>query len=260
MKKTFISLILLLTGFAFGGKELFVPQTMAARAEGKAKLAIVIDDFGEDRHGVGEMLALDVPLTIAVIPHCEFSSADAEAASSHGHEVILHMPMENSSAMPPEYYGPVLIKNSHTGTEAAKVLSECIDSIPNCAGVNIHMGTGVSRNRELMTAMMEEVKSRDLYFLDSKTVEDSVCPECAEKTGVKFYCRDVFLEPYGHPGYDTAVKYIMDAATLALEKGQAIAIGHVGPVGLEKTAKALENCLPELEKMGVEVVPLSELD
>ena len=70
------------------------------QAEEKPKLAIVIDDFGSDRHGVEEMLNLKIPLTVAVLPGCEFTTEDAQKAHEHGHEVILHMPMENQTDMP----------------------------------------------------------------------------------------------------------------------------------------------------------------
>ena len=231
-----------------------------AHAQEPARLAIVIDDFGEDRHGVAEMLEIDAPLTIAVMPFCEYSTSDAETAHANGHEVILHMPMQNQSlTTPANYYGPVLIKNEFTPAEAKETLKKSIASIPHCKGVNIHMGTGVSQNESLMTAIMEEVKQQGLYFLDSKTIENSVCPQVAERVGNKFYVRDVFLEPSGRPSYNTAVESLLQAGELAKQTGKAIAIGHVGPVGDVQTAQAIKNTLETLKNMGILVVPLSEL-
>lgn len=205
------------------------------------------------------MLDLPVALTVAVMPEGEYSISDAETAHLKGHQVILHMPMENETYMPANYYGPVLIKNSFTKSEAVETLSECMDKTPYCEGVNIHMGTGVSHNHELMMAMMEEVKRRDKVFLDSKTIMGSVCPECAEATGVKFLERDVFLEPPGRPNYQTAVDQLLEAGRIAKQKGSAVAIGHVGPVGRAETARAIKDTLPKLKEMGVEIVPLSDL-
>lgn len=225
----------------------------------KPKLAIVIDDFGEDRRGVEEMLSLPIKLTVAVIPGCEFSESDAISAHQKGHEVILHQPMENQTPMPASYYGPILIKNNDTADEAKSTINQAIDQIPNCKGVNIHMGTGVSKNPKLITAIMEEVKKRDIYFLDSRTIEGSVCEECAKTTGVKFYGRDVFLEPPGQPNYQTAVNELLRAAQIAKNNGRAVTIGHVGPVGDNLTAKAISDTIPQILEMGIEIVPLSEL-
>lgn len=234
-------------------------KTQAEESTQPARLAIIIDDFGMDRRGVEEMLDVDAPLTIAVMPGMDFSTEDAEHAHAKGHEVILHMPMENSSYMPPEYYGPKVVRNNMTEEEAVQLVRECVNSIPHAVGMNIHMGTGVSRNEKLISAIMEEMKAQNKYFLDSKTIEETVCPKCAQETGVRFYLRDVFLEPSGRPSEQTAYNYIMEAGRIAKEKGSAIAIGHVGPVGEEKTANAIKNALKALKNQGVEVVPLSEL-
>lgn len=236
------------------------PKSEVFAEEQKPKLAIVIDDFGADRHGVEEMLDIPLPLTIAVMPSCEFSEEDANKAFEKGHEVILHMPMQNqSNSTPLSYYGPVFIKNNFTPSEATSTIKSSIESIPHCKGVNIHMGTGVSQNERLITPIMEEVARQNLYFLDSKTIENSVCPKCAEKTGVDFFVRDVFLEPSGSPSYAVAINQLNLAINLAKEKGSAIAIGHVGPVGKEETAKAILNSIDRLNTEGIEVVPLSEL-
>ena len=225
--------------------------------EKKPQIAIVIDDFGMDRRGVEEMLSVEAPLTVAVLPGLDYSTEDATRAHEKGHEVILHMPMENQSYMPPEYYGPKVVKNNMSEQEAVSLVRECINSIPFAVGMNIHMGTGVSRNEKIISAIMEEMKMQDKYFLDSKTIEETVCPCCADKVGVRFFLRDIFLEPSGRPNYDVAYNYLMEAGNLALEKGKVVVIGHVGPVGSTDTAKAIKNALKAFENMGVEVVPLS---
>ena len=238
-------------------------RLLTANAEEEQKkpprVAIVIDDFGMDRRGVEEMLSIDAPLTIAVLPGMDFSAEDAERAHAKGHEVILHMPMENMSYMPPEYYGPKVVRNGMSEEEAVSLVDECLSSIPHAVGMNIHMGTGVSKNEKLISAIMEDMKRKNKYFLDSKTVEETVCPKCAELTGVKFYLRDIFLEPSGRPNEEIAYNYLIKAGELAKEKGTAIAIGHVGPVGDNLTAKAIKNALKAFKNQGVEVVPLSKL-
>jgi len=230
----------------------------AEEREERPKIAIVIDDFGMDRRGVEEMLSVEAPLTVAVLPGLDYSFEDATRAHEKGHEVILHMPMENQSYMPPEYYGPKVVKNDMSEEEATQLVRECINSIPHAVGMNIHMGTGVSRNEKIISAIMQEMKNQDKYFLDSKTIEETVCPRCAERVGVRFFLRDIFLEPPGRPNYDVAYNYLMEAGNLALQKGKALVIGHVGPVGASETAKAIKNALQVFKNMGVEVVPLSE--
>lgn len=58
------------------------------------KVAIVIDDFGNNMKGTNQMLSLPIPLTVAVMPFLPSTKEDAIAAHKKGHEVIIHMPME----------------------------------------------------------------------------------------------------------------------------------------------------------------------
>lgn len=58
------------------------------------KVAIVIDDFGNNMKGTDKMLSLPIPLTVAVMPFLPSTKQDAIGAHKKGHEVIIHMPME----------------------------------------------------------------------------------------------------------------------------------------------------------------------
>lgn len=222
-------------------------------------LAIVIDDFGQARAGVKEMLDTHCTLTCAVMPGLDYSVKDAETAHKKGHEVILHMPMEAYGKLPDSWYGPKVIRNYDKPERAKELIKECIDATPHCVGVNIHIGSGVCLNKELMTAIMEEVRDNGKYFLDSKTHEKSVCTEVAAATNEDFLSRDFFLELTGNPDYEHAKSELLKAAKLAKKRGYAVAIGHVGPEGGVSTANAISDCLETIEEMGVEIVPLSKI-
>ena len=67
----------------------------AAYSETKTKkVAIVIDDFGNNMDGTAEMMNLPIPFTVAVMPFLPSTKQDAQLAHDKGHEVILHLPME----------------------------------------------------------------------------------------------------------------------------------------------------------------------
>ncbi len=224
----------------------------------KPRMAIVIDDFGYDRVGVSEMLALDCTLTCAVMPALEFTTEDAEKAHALGHEVILHMPMEAYGNLPESWYGPLYIKNIDSKEEAYNKTMQALNMIPYAKGMNIHMGTALSQNKELMTEIMKVAKERDIVFLDSRTIEGSVCSEVAKNIDCKFLERDVFLE-IGSASYNTAIGRINEAIKICKEKGNCVVIGHIGAVGRAETARALKDSLKTIEESGIEIVSLSEL-
>ena len=261
--KKYMCLITMLCTFVFG---VLLPSPISyAKAEerpqesSRPKLAIVIDDFGEDRAGVEKMLSLDIMFTGAVMPSMEFSVEDAERLHKNGKEVMLHMPMEAYGNLPLSWYGPVMIKNTYSKAEARNVLTSAIQSVPHVKSVNIHMGTAVCQNRELAEEILCVTKERNLPFLDSKTIEGSVFPQIAVETQAKFLERDNFLEVSGQKNYQFTKQRLQEGITLAKTKGFAVVIGHVGPVGGETTAQVLQDMQQELKNSGVELVGFSQL-
>ena len=223
-------------------------------------MAIIIDDFGGyERNGVEEIVNIPAPLTCAVIPFADNTKTDAELASSKGHEVILHMPMESHVKLPDEWYGATYIKNNDDPETVRKKLDDCLAQVPMAKGVNIHIGSGVCRNKELMTTIISHLKSKNKYFCDSRTHIETVGEQASIACGQPYLARDVFLEPHGMGGYANACKFLIDGAKIAKEKGYSIAIGHVGREGGVSTAKAIADSLDEISKMGVKIVPLSKI-
>lgn len=233
------------------------PETnISHSSETKPQMAIVIDDFGYDRKGVEKMLNLDCTLTVAVMPALEFSEADAKTAHEKGHEVILHMPMEAYGNLPLSWYGPLFIANNDTPEVAYNKINQAINGIPYCNGVNIHMGTAVSQNKTLMREVLKATKERNLLFLDSRTIENTVCEEVGKELNTPVVLRDVFLE-HGGANYGVTTDRITEAINLCLKNGKCIVIGHIGSVGRDITAECLKANLNRIKSAGIEIVPLS---
>jgi len=229
-----------------------------AETESQPIMAIVIDDFGGfERDGVNEMLDIKVPLTCAVIPFVEHTKEDSEQAIAHGHEVILHMPMESHVHLPESWYGPVYVKNYDSIESACEKIDKCLAEIPMAKGANIHIGSGVCRNKDLMAGIISHLNEKDVYFCDSRTHPGTKCEIAAKMCNAPYVYRDVFLEPHGMKSYGTAVRFLKECACLAKEKGYSVAIGHVGREGGRQTALAIKNTIAEIEAMGVKIVPLS---
>ena len=226
----------------------------------KPKMAIVIDDFGSfDQSGVNTLLSCKEKLTCAVLPNVDHTKDNIKEFSALGHEIILHMPMASHVSLPEDWYGPVYIKNYDSPETAKQKIQDCMSEFSNVKGFNIHIGSGVSRNKALMTAIYEFAKENNLYFLDSRTIETKATEEACKDTDSIYLGRDVFLEADKNRTYSGVCNRLLETASLAKQNGTAIAIGHVGAEGGENTAKAILDTLPKIKEMGVEIVPLSEI-
>ena len=258
MKKfLFVSLIILLSFFSIfpcsSNNEVF------AQSE-KPKLCIIIDDFGSyDQSGVETMLSIDAPITCAVIPHVDNTTANCEQIIKANKEVIIHMPMQACINLPLHWYGKTYIASNDTKSDVYQKLDDAFNNIPMAKGFNMHIGSGVCQNKNVMSYVYEYAREKNNFFIDSRTHINTICDQVAQEQNIIYLGRDEFLEPNNNRSYDGVKHHLLVGAKLAKEKGYAIVIGHVGAHGGENTAKAINDTIDEIKDMGIDIVFASEL-
>lgn len=223
------------------------------------KLAIIIDDFGQNRNGVKEMMQMGKHLTFAILPFMKYSRSDALNAHQQGYEVIVHLPMQSQDEDIESWLGPRPVKLNQSDDEIRNIVQDSLKSIPYAVGVNIHMGTKSSENKRVMTCVMDTTKSKNMYFVDSKTSSHSICSSIADKIGLKYTERNIFLETTSNKSKEFVKQQLISAAELSLERGAAVVIGHVGSAGGKVTAETIKEMIPFIENKGIKLVYVSEL-
>jgi uncharacterized protein len=218
---------------------------------GPPRVAIIFDDAGYGIRGVREVEAIGRPVTISILPHLPYSSLIAEEAPGRGVQVILHLPMEpDNEAI---QLGEGGIRVSMSDEEIRRIVASDLATVPNAVGANNHMGSLGTSDPRVMRAVLQELKSRHLFFVDSVTSPHSVAVQVARHVGVPTAARAVFLDNQDDEGYVRGQFRTLIA--LAQTRGQAIAIGHVGRV----TARVLMALLPEFDEAGIQFVRASDL-
>lgn len=217
----------------------------------KAKVAIVLDDWGYSTRNIGILKEISQPLTLSVLPSLPYSREVANIAKERGKEVILHLPLEPKDA---GNYG--LEKNTiFTGMSQEQVLGILeadIKSVPGIKGVSNHMGSKATENKDLMRVIFVQLKRKKLFFLDSFT-SLTICRQLAKDMGLAYAQRNVFLD--NENDYEYIKGQLEAVARLALKNGSAIAVGH----DRAKTLEALRDTMPELEKRGIKFVFVSQM-
>ncbi|AOY75064.1 divergent polysaccharide deacetylase family protein [Clostridium formicaceticum] len=224
--------------------------------EVKAKIAIIIDDFGNAGNGTKEMVDIQATLTCAVIPFLPYTTEDAELAHSKGHEIIIHLPMEPHIGSP-KWLGEKGITINLSTEQIKSIMREAIENVSYAVGINNHMGSKATEDKRIMAAIIDVLKENNMYIVDSKTSMNSVIAEIAKEYEVPVLERAVFLD--NEKNVEAIKRQLVLLGELALEKGYAIGIGHVGPEGGVITAKAIQEMIPVFEKKGIEIVPISDL-
>jgi polysaccharide deacetylase 2 family uncharacterized protein YibQ len=223
----------------------------APRDGASARLAIILDDLGSDRHAADAVFALPYPLTISVLPHHPHSVDIAAEAHRRGYQVMLHLPMQSVGHEAPES------QELHPGmsaSEVAALVDQSLQEIPDVAGMNNHQGSRSTSDATLMDELMPVLRQHNLFYVDSRTTTATVAYDEAQRLGVRSGFRNVpFLDDVAEVA---AVRQQLQRALRgAREKGDAIAIGHPHPA----TLQALREVLPQAKSQGVNLVFVSEL-
>ncbi len=269
-------------------------------ADDRPTIALVIDDWGNNtRPATSEILALDIPLTMSVLPGRPFSrhfalkgtelvlppqEAKVQAANNQGtgsgstalrlatgcpvmvevgprqrrmserrREIILHLPMEPRN-YPEDDPGQGALMVGMKTAEIADLLTSDLKGYPVVAGLNNHMGSAATSDPATMAALMQVLKKRDLFFLDSLTTSHSVAYAEARKVGLRALRNRTFLDyDQENPIHIKANLGVLVQA--ARHSGMTVGIGHPYP----QTAAVLAREIPRLKKEGIRFVTLSEM-
>lgn len=211
-------------------------------------VVIIIDDMGLSHRG-REVENLPGPLTLSYLPYADNLSNRTAYAKAKGHELMVHMPMEALHSNLDE--GATFLKIGQSEDELRKRLTYNLSRFEGYVGINNHMGSRLTQDEKSMQIVMQELKNRNLYFIDSKTIGSSIAASIAAKNGLYYEERDVFLDHEITPEYIASA--LKQTEKIAKSKGYAIAIGHPHHLTIE----ALKKWLPTLEEKGLTLVPAS---
>ncbi|MFG0271807.1 divergent polysaccharide deacetylase family protein [Pseudomonas sp. zjy_14] len=211
-----------------------------------AYMSIIIDDLGQSPERDGRTLALPGPVTMAIMPDTPHATDFARQAHKAGKTVILHMPMDPARG-PYAWHPGIAIE------ELARRLDAALVKVPYAAGINNHMGSRMTAQREPMAWLMGELQRRQLFFVDSRTSAATVAAAEAQAHDVAHVSRDVFLDDVRTP--EAIDAQLQQGIALARKQGSAVLIGHPYP----QTLAVLERQIPRLKQLGIELITLQQM-
>jgi len=245
------SLSVLAATWAIAGWTAAVAQT-PIQPDGVPAIALIIDDMGYGGRDGERALALPGALTYSFLPHTPAAYVQSRRAAALGKDVLLHLPMEAETGN--SQLGPGAVILGMTREQVLETLNSNFASVPDAIGINNHMGSLLTAEREPMHWVMAALKQRgNLMYVDSRTTARTVAAAVARDEQVPFLSRDVFLD--NEPGIDYVRSQFHFLIETAKQNRAALAIGHPQP----NTLKVLEEGLPNLDRFGVRLVRLPEL-
>jgi len=227
--------------------------TRPPKSYGGARVAIILDDAGNDYINYNAIYSIASPLTLSVLPNLPASRRVALDAASHGMEVMLHLPMEPFDPAHAMSDG-TMITTAMSSSEIESFIEKSIASVPGAKGVNNHMGSKATSDQRVTEHVMRCISSRGLFFVDSRTSPKSVAYGAAREVGLRAGRNELFLDVSANA--EAVEAKLARLVEIAANKGYAIGIGHATrPVSIS----VLKRLMPQYEKKGVEFVFASSL-
>lgn len=221
------------------------------KVNGRPMIAVIIDDLGVDRRRSERVAALKGPLTLSYMTYADDLARQTQDAKAHGHELMVHVPMQPQSAS----YDPgqEVLEVGHSAEEIRRRLEWGLSRFDGYVAINNHMGSRFTSEAAGMRVVMGELRRRGLAFVDSVTSEKTVGGEVARQFGVPFATRHVFLD--NDLGVSHVRAQLAKTEAYARKHGFAIAIGHPH----DGTIEALSGWIGGLEAKGLVLVPVTAI-
>lgn len=218
-----------------------LPLIQAQAEFDKPKVALIFDDLGGNLNDLKKIYSLDIPLTISVIPNLRFSRNIAHIGARSGFSVLIDLPLAPSEEVEPNPKYK-FISGDLGSWEINSLLRNYLNFIRIAIGVNSHMGSGATQDRELMKTVMEELKRRNLIFIDSRTSPESIAYELALREGLVCGYNEGSLD--SSQSLDEIQQRLEGLIAIAKEKGKAIFIIHSN----KEIINLIKNKLPALKE------------
>lgn len=215
------------------------------------RIAIVITGLGLSQTGTQsaiKKLPEDVTLAFA----SEGNSIDRwmQTARREGHEIILQVPMEPFD-YPNVSPGKFTLEVGAGAEENRNRLEWALGRTTNYTGIMNHMGAAFTGDKAAVEAMVGNLHSRGLMFLDDGTSARSLAQEAALKAGVPYARADFIIDTDRTNG--AILAKLNELEQTARAQGVAIGIG----AAFNETIGAVATWMNEAKKRGIEFVPVS---
>jgi len=215
-------------------------------------VTIIMDDLGRSALTAEMLVSFPEPITFAILPSEPHAVQVAEIAHAADHEVMLHVPME-PQGYPAVNPGDDALFVAQSDAEIRRRFDLLLAKLPYVTGANNHMGSRFTEDARALAPVMESLREKGFFFIDSRTTGQSRVTEVARRFGVPTMDRNVFLDNVAEVG--AIVREIKRLENKARRQGAAIGICHPYP----ETLEALRRELPEMHGRGITVVPVSVL-
>jgi polysaccharide deacetylase 2 family uncharacterized protein YibQ len=215
------------------------------------RVAIVVGGLGVGAGATSDAIRkLPGPVTLAIAPYGSNLEQLAARARSHGHEILLQVPMEPFD-YPDNDPGPQTLLASLDATQNLDRLHWVMSRFQGYVGIANYMGARFTSLEQALTPILRDVGKRGLIYLDDGSSPRSLASQIAGANSLSFAKADVAIDSVPNPvDIDRALGRLEN---LARERGMAVGVATALPAAIERIARWAKAA----EGRGILLVPIS---
>lgn len=224
----------------------------AHHKERRNKVAIIIDDMGYSLEALRKISSMRKALTVSILPFSPYAKNTAQVAHDNGLEIMLHLPLQSADDNSNNDFKGIILSGM-SEDEVKKALEENLHQVPYIKGVNNHMGSKITADKNKMHIILERLKQMDLFFVDSVTTTKSIAFNLAQALGIPSARRHIFLDSINN--VETIKQKLIQLFRDAQKEGDAVGICHPS----DETLQVLMENIHLAEEYNVELVFASQI-
>ncbi len=230
-----------------------IKEAPSLEKKAKNKVAIIVDDMGQSLKAINDICSLKKPLTISILPFSPLAREVARIADQNNLEVMLHLPLESVNSQE-GHDTEGMIRSEMSEEEIINTVRADLEQIPHIVGVNNHMGSKITADEKIVRIILECLKEKNLYFIDSRTTSRSKAYKVAQRLQIRSGYRHIFLD--GENEEPRVIRgRLIELFRVAQKRGEAIGICHPN----EETLEVLRENLHLADKYNLEIVSASRV-
>jgi len=179
-------------------KDSFVLKRNGIVADTKAKLShprisLIFNGLGDSVNDLREIYSFNIPVSVAVIPGLKFSKNIAYIAKRCGFSVLIDLPLGGEEFKRLHKGKCHFITPSLNHYQVKRLLRYYLNSVRIANGV-VPYGELKVKDVSFMRFILEEIKERNLFFIDNTTSSDSLFLKTAQELGMKTGYVDEYID------------------------------------------------------------------
>lgn len=164
------------------------------------EVSLVVDDLGalnpnDPSRFTYQLFNYPQPITYAIIPFLAYTGSVLDIAEGKGLQTILHQPWQYIGQADSNPGDPTRLYISMNANQILNTLNNNLNNVaPHVWGWNNHQGSRFSQHRPGLEVAIQDTKDRNMFFLDSRTISDTVAYDVAREKGLLAAERDLFVD------------------------------------------------------------------